>query len=190
MAPRPQPYTVEIPSNIPPELAAVLEGVEQNFRALFVDLKEVNDTAESGGLLPDVIEQGDLFYGVDDGSIETLAKSTSTTRYLSNQGANNDPSWAQVDLSNGVTDNLPFANLTPATAASKLLGRGSGAGAGDFEEISIGGDLTMTGTTLSVTVAIDVEAEGYWSPLMDGDVDEPEMITDDNGDAIMAWTDL
>lgn len=37
----------------------------------------------------------------------------------------------------------------PSMAVSKLAGRGSGAGAGDIEEITLGTGLTMTGTTLS-----------------------------------------
>ena len=53
-----------------------------------------------------------------------------------------------LPLTTGVTGDLPFANLTPATAASKLLGRGD-SGAGDYQEITIGTGLTMTGTTLS-----------------------------------------
>lgn len=56
-----------------------------------------------------------------------------------------------LPLSTGVTGDLPFANFVQATAASKLVGRGSAGGAGDFEEITIGSGLTMTGTTLSAT---------------------------------------
>ena len=38
-------------------------------------------------------------------------------------------------------------------AASKLIGRGSAAGSGAAEEITLGTGLTMTGTTVSATVA-------------------------------------
>jgi hypothetical protein len=50
-----------------------------------------------------------------------------------------------------VTNDLPLSKLAQASAASTLLGRGSAAGAGDYEEIAIGSSLTMSSTTLSVT---------------------------------------
>jgi hypothetical protein len=56
---------------------------------------------------------------------------------------------ALIDLTTDVTGDLPYANLQPATAASRLLGRGSAAADGDWEEITVGSNLTMTGTTLS-----------------------------------------
>lgn len=55
-----------------------------------------------------------------------------------------------LSLATGVTGDLPLANLTPASAASVLLGRGD-SGAGDYQEITLGSNLTMTGTVLAAT---------------------------------------
>lgn len=64
-----------------------------------------------------------------------------------------------VDLAADVTGDLPLANLAQAPAASRLLGRGAGAGAGDWEALSIGAGLLISGTTLvatgSVSIALD-----------------------------------
>jgi len=48
-------------------------------------------------------------------------------------------------------DGITYAQMQNVAAASRLLGRGSAAGPGDPEEITVGTGLTMTGTTLSAT---------------------------------------
>ncbi len=54
--------------------------------------------------------QGDLLYYDTGTALSKLAKNTSASRYLSNTGTSNNPAWAQVDLTNGVTGTLPVAN--------------------------------------------------------------------------------
>lgn len=63
------------------------------------------------------VAQGDLLYGSAAGVISELAKDANATRYLSNTGASNNPAWAQINLANGVTNNLPIANLAGGTGA-------------------------------------------------------------------------
>ena len=54
--------------------------------------------------------QGDIIYGSAADTFAALAKDTNATRYISNTGTTNNPAWAQVDLTNGVTGILPGAN--------------------------------------------------------------------------------
>lgn len=56
------------------------------------------------------IAQGDLFYGSAVNTLVALPKNVTATRYLSNQGTSNNPSWNQVNLADGVTGTLPLAN--------------------------------------------------------------------------------
>lgn len=66
-----------------------------------------------------------------------------------------------IDLTTDVTGDLPFSNIAQSSAASKLLGRGSASGAGDFEEITLGTGLSMSGTTLSASGAATTDNQLY-----------------------------
>ncbi len=74
----------------------------------------------AGALSLPTVAQGDLWYGSAAGTISALAKNTTASTYLSNTGASNNPAWAQVNLANGVTGNLPNANLASQTANTVL----------------------------------------------------------------------
>ena len=54
--------------------------------------------------------QGDVLYATSTTVLSRLAKDANATRVLTNTGTNNNPAWAQVTLTTGVTGTLPVAN--------------------------------------------------------------------------------
>lgn len=64
----------------------------------------------NGGLGLATVVQGDILYASAADTLSRLAKNTTASRYLSNQGASNNPLWAQISLTDGVTGILPLLN--------------------------------------------------------------------------------
>jgi hypothetical protein len=101
--------------------------------------------------------QGDILYGSSADILSALTKDTNATRYLSNTGTNNNPAWAQVNLSNGITGTLADGNI-----ASTLTGKTYNAltltaattgftisGGTTSKTLTITGDATISGNPLS-----------------------------------------
>lgn len=70
---------------------------------------DCRSAAATFNVLAPTTTQGDLIYR-NSTTNTRLAKSTTATRYVANTGTDNNPEWAQVDLTNGVTGALPIAN--------------------------------------------------------------------------------
>lgn len=79
----------------------------------------VGPLSATGSSVPSVI-QGDLLYGTGTGTLGTLNKNTSATRYLANTGTTNNPQWDFVNLANGVTGLLALANIANGTSDTVL----------------------------------------------------------------------
>ena len=83
----------------------------------------------SGGTGLATATQGDILYASASNTYAALPKNTTATRYLSNTGTDNNPAWAQIDLTNGTVNELPVnrggTGLATLTANNILLGNGT-----------------------------------------------------------------
>ncbi len=127
----------------------------------------------SGGATPAIamqgltgLAQGDLVYGTSADTFARLAKDTNATRYLSNQGTSNSPSWNQVNLANGVTGNLGVFNLNTGINASATTywgGNGAWSTPGGTSNMIVNGNFQVwqRGAGGSATFAIAASIFAY-----------------------------
>ena len=101
--------------------------------------------------------QGDLLYASGANTLARLAKDATATRYLSNTGTTNNPAWAQINLTNGVTGTLPTANggtnLTSFTANGVVYASSTSA-------LATGSNVTYNGSKFEVSAK-----ESYFDPF-------------------------
>lgn len=104
------------------------------------------DGANHTDTVAQTVSRGSLIYGNSTPKWDELVVGAANT-VVRTDGT--DAAWGKVALTTDVSGDLPFSSFVQASAASKLIGRGSASGAGDFQEISLGNGLTMSTTTLT-----------------------------------------
>jgi len=95
--------------------------------------------------------QGDILYATSTTVLSRLAKDANSTRVLTNTGTNNNPAWAQVTLTSGVTGTLPVANggtgATTLTDKAVLISQDTGTDTVGSVALTTSGQLIIGGSS-------------------------------------------
>ena len=95
--------------------------------------------------------QGDILYASSTTVLSRLGKDANSTRVLTNTGTNNNPAWAQVTLTSGVTGTLPVGNggtgATTLTDKAVLISQDSGTDTVGSVALTTSGQLIIGGSS-------------------------------------------
>lgn len=112
-------------------------------------------TTTNGGTGQSSWTQGDIPFYTSGTALSKLAKNTTATRYLSNQGTSNAPSWNQVNVANGITGTVPTTNGGTGTATTFTQGSVVFAGAsGNYAQDNANFFWDATNHWLGIDIAI------------------------------------
>lgn len=127
-----------LPNPIPtgPWSAATAAAIQQNFERIYGSSGRIGQgggAALANGLDLITPVPGDMIVCTSSGIFVALSLVTTAQRVLTNNSGT--PTWALVDLTDGVTGVLPLANFYNATTTKRVLGRNSASG-GVWEEVT------------------------------------------------------
>ena len=108
-------------------------------------------TSDGTGHVFESQAQGDTLYATSTTVLSRLAKDANDSRVLTNTGTNNNPAWAQVTLTTGVTGTLPVANggtgATTLTDKAVLISQDSGTDTVGSVAITSSGQIIIGGSS-------------------------------------------
>lgn len=128
---------IALPFPIPKEWGpSTAQAIEDNLQRIYGSSGRLGSGGSSAlvnGLDLIVPSPGDMIVCTSAGIFVALSLVSTAQRVLTNNGGT--PTWALVDLTDGITGVLPYANFTNATVTQRILGRNT-AGAGVWEEVT------------------------------------------------------